>query len=311
LVCLAIPAAASAEEPQPAETIRRLSVSAEQELAKSTQELSQLREQISTEKLPLAQELTTSEEQLTQLRREHEKITRLVDAGALELTTIKAEMKARQDELAYIGNLLDEYARTLESKINVSELQALGEAIEAAKQATENTTLTMPERFTRQTALAGRSVQRLFDAIGGMRFAGVGVGAQGAVADGQFVIIGPVALFSDATGHTAGLAITQSGSTKPLIHPLEGGLQAGLTALVKSGTGKLPLDPSRGGALKAHVQKTNLLHIFKKGGPIMWPLLCAAILSLVTVIERLFFMVNEQRKRETTNVATTINNITS
>jgi len=286
-----------AEQPAANETMKQLSLSAGQELAKTIQELNQLREQIATEKLPLAQELTTLEEKLAQLRRDHEKVTRLVDAGNLEIITIKAEMKARQDELAYIGNLLDEYARTFESKINVSELQYCGEAIETAKQATENTTLSMPEKFTRQIAFVNVSLKRLFDAIGGMRFPGVGVDFQGTVADGQFAIIGPVALFYAKTGGAAGLAIPQSGSTKPLIRPLEGKLQSGIAALVETGEGLMPLDPSRGGALKALVQKTSITHIFKKGGPIMWPLLLAAILALGTVLERVFFLINEQRKR--------------
>jgi biopolymer transport protein ExbB len=287
-----------AAQPAVNETMKQLSLSAGQELTKSIQELNLLREQIATEKLPLAQELTTMEEKLAQLRRDHEKVTRLVDAGNLEIITIKAETKARQDELTYIGNLLDEYARTFESKINVSELQYCGEAIVTAKQATENTTLSMPEKFTRQIAFVNVSTKRLFDAIGGMRFPGVGVDLQGTVVDGQFVIIGPVALFSAKTTGTAGIAIPQSGSSKPLIRPLEGALQTGIASLVESGKGLMPLDPSRGGALKALVQKTSLIHIFEKGGPIMWPLLLAAILALGTVLERIYFLINEQRKRD-------------
>ena len=287
-----------AEQPAANETMKQLSLSAGQELARSIQELNQLREQIATEKLPLAQELTTLEEKLAQLRRDHEKVTRLVDAGNLEIITIKAEMKARQDELSYIGNLLDEYARTFESKINVCELQYCGEAILTARQATENTTLSMPEKFARQNAFVNISLKRLFDAIGGMRFPGVGVDFQGTVVDGQFAIIGPVALFSAKTGGAAGLSIPQSGSTKPLIRPLEGSLQSGIAALVESGEGLIPLDPSRGGALKALVQKTSLTHIFKKGGPIMWPLLFAAFMAFGTVLERVYFLINERRKRD-------------
>ncbi|MBL8858811.1 MAG: MotA/TolQ/ExbB proton channel family protein [Planctomycetes bacterium] len=60
----------------------------------------------------------------------------------------------------------------------------------------------------------------------------------------------------------------------------------------------MPLDPSRGGALKALVQRTNIIHIFEKGGPIMWPLLVASVLALGTVIERLIFLMNEKRKRD-------------
>ena len=192
-----------AEQPAADKTINKLSLSEGQELVKSIQELNKLREQIATEKLPLAQELTTLEEKLTQLRRGYENATRKVDDGNLEIITIKAEMKAREDELTYIGNLLDEYARTFESKINVSELQYCGKAIETAKQATENTTLSIPEKFARQIALVNVSQKRLLDAIGGIRFPGVGVDFQGKLANGQFAIIGPVALFAVKNGGVA------------------------------------------------------------------------------------------------------------
>jgi len=299
LVCIACLAVSSfAQQPAAKEQMSQLSRSAGEELAKSTLELNQLRDRISTEKLPLAQELTAQEEKLAALRRDYDRVSRLADAGNLELPAIKAEMKARQDELSYVANLLDEYARTFESKVNVSELQYCGEAIDTAKQATENTTLSMTEKYTRQIAFANVTVKRLFDAIGGMRFPGVGVDLQGTVTAGQFALIGPVALFSAAAGGAAGLVIPQSGSTKPLIRPLEGALQAGIAALVATGEGLLPLDPSRGGALKALVQKTNIIHIFEKGGPIMWPLLVASILALGTVLERLFFLMRERMRRD-------------
>ncbi|MBL8751971.1 MAG: MotA/TolQ/ExbB proton channel family protein [Planctomycetes bacterium] len=60
----------------------------------------------------------------------------------------------------------------------------------------------------------------------------------------------------------------------------------------------MPFDPSLGAALKALVSKTNLIHIFVQGGPIMWPLLAASILALGAVLERLLFLMNEGRKRD-------------
>jgi biopolymer transport protein ExbB len=280
------------------DTRQELSHAAEEKLAASIAELNDLRSQIAAEKIPMAQELTTLEERLTQLRRDLQQVTRLVDEGNLGIAAVKAETKARQDELAYITNLLDEYARSFESKVNISELQHLGESLEAAKQATENTTLTMPEKFDRQVAFVNRSVTRLFDAIGGMRFDGVGVDPLGTVAEGQFAIIGPVALFHAVNGSVAGLVVPQAGSAKPLIRPLEGPTQAGLTTLVKSGEGFMPLDPSRGGALQALIQKASLKHIFEKGGPIMWPLLASSIIALGAVLERLLFLMRERWRRD-------------
>jgi biopolymer transport protein ExbB len=294
-------AAQDSQAVQAQQATGRLGQSAQAELARGTAELVALREQISTEKLPLAQDLTASEEQVGGLRKELDKVNRLVAAGNLEIATLKAGNKARQDELDYVGNLLDEYARTFETRINVCELQSCGEVLLAARQAGENQTLEPSERFARQLSFVDLSVGRLFDAIGGTRFPGVGVDLQGSVLEGTFALIGPVALFRAATG-VAGLVVPQVGSDKPLIRPIEGPLQAGLATLVADGSGTLPFDPSRGGALRALVQKTNLIHIFEKGGPIMWPLLICSVLSLATVIERLIFLMNERRKRDRASV---------
>lgn len=294
-LCLAIPAAA--QQPTPAEIVGDLSRSAQRDLDASVTELTALRDQIAAEKLPIAQEMTALEEMVTRLRREQDRVTRLVDAGALEIAAINAEIKAGRNELDYVGNLLDEYVRTVETKIDVSELQYLGEPIVAAKHAAENTTLDLSQKFDAQLPLVDLSMKRLFDAIGGMKFPGVAVDLLGSVAEGQFAILGPVALFRANSG-LAGLVVPQSGSDKPLVRPLEGPAQTALAALVETGTGSMPLDASRGGALKALVQQTNLVHIFVKGGPIMWPLLACSILALGAVIERLFFLFNEKRRRD-------------
>jgi hypothetical protein len=261
MLAAASPAEQTATQPTPSTAMDRLSGIGEQELSKSVQELNELRAQIQKEKVPLAEELTSLEAKVAQLRKDQGNVTRQVDTGNLELTGIKAETKARQDELAYIGNLLDEYARTFETKVNVCEMQYCTAAVELAKQAPANTTLSMAEKFQRQVALVDLSVKRLFDVIGGTRFAAVGVDLKGAVVEGQVAIVGPVAVFRGVNG-AAGLVVPQTGSAKPLIRPLEGPIQAGLDSLVAKGEGLLPLDPTRGAALKALVQKTNLIHIF-------------------------------------------------
>lgn len=285
---------------QPAEegTISRVSHSADRQLEKSIDELNVLRERIAQEKLPMAQELTRREEEISSLRRENERVGRLVDEGTLELDAIKKRIKLQEDELSYVGNLLDEYARSFDSKVHVAEMQSLAASIATAKRAAENTTLTQTERFAQQTSLVETSMKRLFDAVGGVRFTGTAVDLQGAVATGQFALLGPVALFKGPSDGATGLVIPQSGSSNPLIRPLEGPMQAGIALLVETGEGLLPLDPSRGGALKALIQKTNLFEIFEQGGPIMWPLLLASILALGTVIERTFFLMRERMKRD-------------
>jgi biopolymer transport protein ExbB len=80
-------------------------------------------------------------------------------------------------------------------------------------------------------------------------------------------------------------------------------MNEGVATLLANGEGMLPLDPSRGGALKALVQKASIIHIFIKGGPIMWPMLAASVVALAVVLERLIFLFNEQRRRDPKCVA--------
>ena len=269
---------------------------AESELNKTIADLNAMRAQIASEKLPMSQQLTALEEEVVALRKEEQRVQRLVDAGALEIGTMQAEIKSRQDELSYVSSLLDEYVRTFETKIAVGELQVYGEPIVAAKQAVENKTLTPSEKFGTQTTFAALTIKRIAEALGGVRFAGVGVDMLGTVLNGQFAMIGPVTLFRADSGES-GVAVPQVGSANPLIRPLDGDLGPALGTLVASGSGTLPLDPSRGGALKALVAKASLVHIFIKGGPIMWPMLAASVIGLAVVLERVFFLLNEQRKR--------------
>ena len=292
------------EAPQPpqAAVITKVSGNADAELAKSIAELGAMRARIAEEKLPLSTRLTELEESVIALRKESDRVQRLVDAGALEIATLKNEIKNRQDELGYIGNLFDEYVRTFETRIAVGEVQVYAQPIEASKSLIENKSLSPSERFEKQTGFVDLTMKRLADAIGGSRFAGVGVDMLGRVMQGQFAMVGPISLFRANDGE-GGIAVSQVGSPNPLVRPLEGDLGAKVAPLVASGDGTLPLDPSRGGALKALVAKTSIVHIFVKGGPIMWPMLLASVVALAVVIERVLFLLNEQRKRSPKTVA--------
>ncbi len=64
------------------------------------------------------------------------------------------------------------------------------------------------------------------------------------------------------------------------------------------GEGLLPLDPTRGAALKELIHKVSLVDIFIQGGPIMWPLLVVSILALAAALDRFAFIFREGKKRD-------------
>jgi biopolymer transport protein ExbB len=277
--------------------MQRLGADAQRDLEASLAELTQLREEIAAEKLPLSKELGRLESRLADLRRDAERLSRETDTGTLDLANRRTELKLRQDEVAYLGNLLEEFRANFESRVHSSELQRYEPILRAAKSATDDASLSVSDKFDLKLAVVKTSIVRLEKALGGERFDGKAVDPQGALQDGRFALIGPVALFASRDGKTAGVAVAQTGSSTPAVRPL-GDLTAGAARVVSEGRGSLPLDPTRGAALKALIQRTSLIHLFLKGGPIMWPLLFASILALGTVAERFAFLMSENRHRD-------------
>ena len=275
-----------------------------QEIDASMKELTALRETIATEKIPLTKQLSKLEEDIGEARREYDKTRRAVDARNLELTSLKTEGKQRQEEVSYITSLLDEYARTFEGRVHSSEVERYKAAVEAALLAPQNKDLDPTQKFDRQLALVDASATRLAGLIGGARFDGSAVDSLGTVNQGRFALIGPVALFASTDGLNSGLALTRSGSSRPIVHPFaDKGEALSLASIVSLGEGVLQLDPTLGGALKALIAKGNLWGYFKKGGPIMWPLLVLAVLALSVIIERLMFLAIEKGRRSHKTVA--------
>lgn len=290
---------ATAQEPSP---LDKAGASSQQDLAQAEAELSALREQIAAEKLPLTRKLGALEEQLTALRKANDDALRALDTGALESSALSGETKLRDEELTYVGNLLDEFTRNFETRLGIGEAPRLRETIDLAKAAVANNTLGAMEKFELQLSVVDAALVRAFEVIGGSTFPGQAVDSEGILAQGKFALIGPLGFFASSDGQAVGVAMPQAGSTQAAVRPVEAGMNGGILALVNGGAGEAPLDPTRGSALKELVKKTSIVYLFKKGGPIMWPLLVVSILALATVIERTLFLLNEGRRRNADSV---------
>jgi len=271
---------------------------AQKDLDAALSQLSGERARIQSEKVPLNEELSRLENELSSLKRTYDETTRAQDTHALELGNLEAATKLRSDETTYIANLLDEYTRGFESSLHVSEAPRFSSAIDAAKNARDDADLSTTQKLDKQVHVLRVSLDRLLDLVGGTRYPGKAVDAQGMVADGEFAAVGPVVLFAARGGSPAGLAIPQAGSALAAIRGLGKTEDAGVAQITSTGDGTLPLDPSRGGALKELMHRGSLIGYFKKGGPIMYPLLVVSILALTVILERLVFLTREKSNRQ-------------
>ncbi len=258
---------------------------AQADLDRSLRDLAALREQIAGEKVPLATELRGLERRLGELRDEQERLGRELDQRNLEMAGQQAEIKARQDENGYLSNLLDEYLRNLEARVHISELQRYREPLEQARLARADERRAPADAFRLQAGLVESSLQRLEDLVGGGSFEGSAVCEDGLVREGTYVLLGPLALFASRDGLAAGLTEQRLGSLEPNLVPFEDAASASqVRAIVRSGAGMLPFDPSLGNARRIEETDETFTEHILKGGPVMVPILAMALAALIVAI---------------------------
>jgi len=273
----------------------------DQRLADSIDELAKLRQDIAAQRVPLGRELSELESQLSELRAELQRKSRAIDVQTLDNNNLRTSIKGLQDEASYLGNLLTDYLRNFEARVHIAELKRYQGKLAAARLAAENPTLARGAVFAAQTAVVESSIDRLEEALGGARFDGAAIDEKGIVRDGTFVRIGPAALFRSADGQEVGTAEQRLGSLEPTIIGFEQpDATAAASALVASGAGTFPLDPTLGNAHKIESTHETLWEHVQKGGPVMVPIFGMAALGLLAALYKwlsLAFLGRPSRRR--------------
>ncbi len=264
---------------------------AQQQLKDSLAELSRLREQIAAETIPLSRKLSELENELSDVRLEYQKETSILDSRTLDLSNLNSEIKSRQQEAAYISNLLGEYIRNFESRLHIAEIQRYRQPLEAARLAPENSNLSEQEIFQAQAEILTVSLDRLFDSLGGARFEGSASDSSGSIHHGNFILLGPVAVFQSDDNKYVGTIEQRLGSLEPAI--VEFGNPADANAaskIVSSLSGLLPLDPTLGNAHKIEQTKETIVEHIKKGGVVMYPIFALAGAALLVALSKWFYL---------------------
>jgi biopolymer transport protein ExbB len=276
----------SFEKPMPPQgTFEHADATVQQQLETSLAELAALREKLVMEKIPLSRKLSDLEDELSNVRKEYQQTTRLLDSRTLDLSNLNSEIKSRTEEKTYLSNLLSEYIRNFESRLHIAELQRYKAPLETAKLAPENSNLSALDVFHAQTGLITASLDRLHDALGGTRFAGTAVDAGGLVKQGEFILIGPAALFRSEDGKSIGTAEQRLGSLEPAVIAFESASDTKAAArLVEQSAGDMPFDPTLGNAHMMESTKESLWEHIRKGGLTMIPILGLAAAALLVAL---------------------------
>ena len=268
------------------QTFDAAAATAKSDLDKALAELSALEKKIADEKIPLARELNTLESEVIAKRREHADAKRLQDRKSVDLGKLKAGEKGFTDQNDYLRKtLLEEYIRRFETRVHASEKEQYQLIIKDARETNNDPSSPAESVFTKQLTVVQAALDRLDNLLGGHVYDGSALNTDGIAGRGAFAMIGPLVVFAGNDGR-AGLAEQLRGSTDATLIDIGPEHQAGIAAVVGSGSGQLPLDSTMGNALKIRqVEETWWEHI-NKGGVVIWPLLALGLAaSLVALVK--------------------------
>jgi biopolymer transport protein ExbB len=268
----------------------------EAQLQDAVAELNQLRETITAEKLPMNRRLSELEAELTRVRGEFQQTARKLDSVSLAVTNLTVDTQRLEAQERYLSGLLSDYVRKFDASLHIAELARFEALLKNAQLAPENANLSSLQVFQAQTALLSTSLERLEEALGGVRFEGTAVDSTGVVQQGAFLQVGPVVLFRSADGRHVGTVEERLGSQAPTIFPYSDPKDiADASQLISTGAGLFPIDPTMGDAHKMEQTKETLVEHIRKGGPVMWPILSLAGAALLVALYKWFYLASQRR----------------
>lgn len=251
------------------------------DLQKALADLAAARREADEERLPLGRKLSELEQKLIDRKAEYAKADQLQANQLAELNKLKADARKASDEVKFMDALLSEYARQLRAKITFVEEPRYAPMFDAVEKAAVAPDLTPAQRFHERSALLATSLRRAEAALGGEVFEGRALDRQGRVQPGKVALFGPVAVFADAAGQTAGLLQQELNKTDPTVAETDKPIIASSRALVATGQGQLAIDPTLGNAFKLTAMKESLYEKIAAGGWVMAPLLSLGLAALI------------------------------
>lgn len=248
--------------------------------------LNEARTAITAKRIPLAQQRDALEAEVRGLRRD---VARLQESRARrdqERETLENAVREQDSELTLALAALQEYRRSLETRMGPAEPGWLRERMAATDAA-----LAAHDDYAGLPAVAGDLLDVAgrwnWNALGGETFPGTCLDPAGREHAGQFVVLGPLSYFAAADGAAAGLVGRQVGSLSPSIQDLGGRGIGDVAAVAQGGEAELLVDPSGGHAVRLKEAREPLWRRLRAGGAIVVPLTAVGLLALALTLAKL------------------------
>jgi biopolymer transport protein ExbB len=279
------------------QTFDQVAVSAKSDLEASITQLEKLNEQIVKERQPLQAEESRLKDEAFALRSDLERILRRRDNTDRDLSSLQGEVKALNDNNAYITSLMGEYIRAYDNRLHISERQLYSDLVEDAKLITEDINLSASERFKVQLKVVEQALARMESLVGGHTFTGKGVIPGGRLKEGKYSMLGPVVYFSRPEDNVAGIASREFGSMQPSVSSLGPDLNPLISSFSENGNGVIPFDATLGAAQQIEAAQDSFAEVVRKGGKSMIAILGMAGIALLIAIFKFIEISGVRRAR--------------
>ncbi len=261
-----------------------------EDLEAAEQELASLREEIREERVPLAQRLNALRAEAQEKRRQVERINRQRDNRALTIERLKETVESLRQNLDFLENSMNEYARRFESTLTTPELQIYkAEYIDPVLEfagGEEDMEVERMDIFDAQFALLGASFERLENVLGGAKTEGQAILPDGEQVTGTFLLLGPVSYFS-SNEEVGMISMLATDRIRPKVIADIPGIEA-VSSIIAGGEGRVPFDPTMNDALELQVNRVSLQQEIQAGGVFIWPIIGFAALAILIAIFKFF-----------------------
>ncbi|MFU8848329.1 MAG: MotA/TolQ/ExbB proton channel family protein [Opitutales bacterium] len=257
---------------------------AEADLKASLAELASVRERITAEKIPLMRAVATVEDQVIQQKEALNRLRRARDNSDLGLNRLREQVSAMREQNTYAAGLLDEFARSFESRIDYSETQLYAEAAEEARLALDDPNLDQAGRFEKQLVVIGVALERMKQLVGGYTFEGQALEPAGGIETGTYAVYGPTVYFASNQSDLAGLTYDKLNASVAAIAVPGPQFSAGIRAFVEQGEGMIPADATLGKAIRIVQSNDTVLQHLAKGGSVGAVILALGLVCLLLVL---------------------------
>lgn len=272
----------------PAADFQQAAAKADSDLQKALGDLANLQDSIAKEKIPLAKELNKLEDTVIKQRSELAKQKGLATKAEAELIILRQQVKSYNDQSEYIGGLLTDFINNFGGRLDISERSSYDAKISDARLAPGNPDLTEAQVLQKQVEILKASIARLDEVIGGNTYTGKAQGNEGNIRDGGFVKVGPVVYFSSNDGSSAGITQEEINNENPVVYVPSEEAASAISAVVKSGSGNLPVDPTLGDAIRVAEVKKSLQERLEQGGVIGYVIVGLGVISVLLALFKVF-----------------------